>query len=232
MFDPREKTRYNSVMRRLVCAATWGEMRAYGDVPDEQEFSGRVVRRGEEGFLVSGVGIPCALATVLEAARRERPAHILNLGIAGAYPGTGLDIGDIVIGDSEVYGDIGFELPDPPGFQAAREATFGGFYRPPLPLAPWATASAGTSRGRGCTVNCCAGTLATGQRRAELFEAAFETMEGAAVAQAGAMLGIPVSEARAISNIAARRDMRPENIRRALDNLSAFFAQCREDAGA
>ncbi|MBV9848547.1 MAG: hypothetical protein JO250_02550, partial [Armatimonadetes bacterium] len=103
----------------------------------------------------------------------------------------------------------------------------GGWYATPFPLMPFA-AGRGAIIGRGCTVNACAGTEATGRRREELFGAAFETMEGAAVAQAGQMLGIPVAEVRAISNIAARRDMRPENIRRALDRLAAFFEQCRE----
>ena len=50
-------------------------------------------------------------------------------------------------------------------------------------------------------------------------ESGFESMEGAAVAQIGQRFGIPVSEIRAISNIASRRDMRPENIRLALTHL-------------
>ena len=219
-------------MQTLVCAATWSELRAYGQVPGEPEFRGGIVHRDEYGFLVTGVGIPCALATVLEVARRECPERILNLGIAGAYQNAGLTIGDIVIGDSDVYGDVGFELPHTPWFRSAREATFGDFYRDPLPLTPWASAPAETPRGRGCTVNACTGTPGTGRLRAELFQAVFETMEGAAVAQAGAQLGIPVSEVRAISNIAALRDMRPENIRYALDCLGAFFEQCRESGDA
>ncbi len=73
--------------------------------------------------------------------------------------------------------------------------------------------------GRGCTVNQCAGTEHTGLLRRQTFDAHFESMEGAAVAQAGQMFRIPVSEIRAISNIASTRDMQPDNIRLAIANL-------------
>ncbi len=122
-------------------------------------------RRGAAVCFFTGVGIPLgAGSTLLESAGRERPARILNIGIAGAYPGSGLSIGDIVMGTSEVYGDIGFELPESPGFQHVREAPGGSFYREPLPLAAFPEFS-GTATGRGCTVNACTGTDATGRLR-------------------------------------------------------------------
>ena len=192
----------------LICAATEEELRAYGRTP-----------HGGTHFLVTGVGIPLALASTLDALQRQRPARILNIGIAGAYPGSGLGIGDIVTADSEVYGDIGFELPQTPHFRPIHESPFGIAYQAPLPLIP----VPGLTVGRGCTVNACAGTDTTGLMRAALFGAIFETMEGAAVAHAGHLQGVPVSEVRAISNIAAHRDMRPENIRRALESLTRFF---------
>lgn len=197
----------------LVCAATLPELQAFGAL-------------GDEGVL-TGVGIPAALARMLEVGGQKRPARILNIGIAGAYPSSGLAIGDIVLGTSEVYGDIGLELPEAPGFQPAGEAPWGAFYREPLPLTRLRE-FAGARMGRGCTVNTCTGTLATGERREQLFDAHFETMEGAAVAQAGQILHIPVCEIRAISNIAARRDMQPENIQLALRRLRDYFQCCRE----
>ena len=198
----------------LVCAATPMELAAYSPAPT--------------GGLVTGAGIPRALAFVMETAHRERPDCILNIGIAGAYPGSGLWIGDIVIGASEVYGDVGLELPDAPGFQSAGETPWGAFYGQQLTLAQLPE-FAGAPVLPGCTVNQCTGTDETGRLRERLFCAAFETMEGAAVAHAGQLLGIPVMEIRAISNIAARRDMRPENIRLALDRLAAYFRQLREN---
>ena len=195
-------------MDTLVCAATPMELAAFHGSPTD--------------CLVTGPGIPCALASVLETARRERPHRILNIGIAGAYPSSGLGIGDIVIGASEVYGDIGLELPEEPGFQSAGETGWGAFYQKRLPLMQDAE-FAGAPVLPGCTVNQCTGTEATGRLRERLLGVAFETMEGAAVAQAGQILDIPVIEIRAISNIAARRDMQPDNIRLALGKLSAYL---------
>lgn len=211
----------------LVCAATVMELRAFVPALAEGDLTRGAVRQGDTFLLVTGVGIPAALATVLQTCLRERPARILNIGIAGAYPGSQLAIGDVVMGESEVYGDVGMELPAAPGFQPLRETPWGGFYTQPFPLcqdARWA----GASVAPGCTVNACTGTDETGRRRARLFGAGFETMEGAAVAQVGQALGVPVCEIRAVSNVAARRDMRPENIRLALHNLTDYLRHCRE----
>jgi len=201
----------------LVCAATEMELRAFGPRREEA---------GQDAFL-TGVGIPVALAQTLWVARRLRPARLLNIGIAGAYPGSGLSVGDIVIGTEEVYGDVGFEMPEEPGFRHIRESPWGASYQEPMGLTVFPE-FAGAREGRGCTVNVCTGTKATGRLRERLFDAAFETMEGAAVAQAGYILEVPVCEVRAISNIASDRDMRPENIRIALDALAAYFQECRK----
>ena len=210
-------------MERLVCAATWEELQTYGAVP-EQARDG-FAAQGDVGFLRTGVGIPLALATVLETARREQPQAILNIGIAGAYPGSGLALGDIVTAEREVYGDIGFEMPEPPCFRPIQVTPFGEEYLQHFFLVPWPQVPART----GCTVNTCTGTEATGRRREQQFQAAFETMEGAAVAQAGALLGIPVREVRAISNLAARRSISPATIRFALDRLTTFFDENSHD---
>jgi len=213
----------------LVCAATLGELQAFWAEGESYPLTEEALlaQSGGVTFLLTGVGIPYALGRLLPVAMRQRPAQILNIGIAGAYPGRGLQIGDVVLGVSEVYGDVGFELPNTPHFQPIRDAPFGGFYQPPLPLSTdWDGPT--LRQGRGCTVNACTGTAATGKRRAQVFEADFETMEGAAVAQIGQMLGIPVVEIRAISNLAARRDMRLENIALALSRLKHYFRACRE----
>lgn len=202
----------------LVCAATERELAAFG--PTGSSFL--------SSFL-TGVGIPLALSQTLAVAGRLRPQRILNIGITGAYPNSGLQIGDIVAGQSEVYGDVGFELPDAPGFRHIGESDWGAFYQRPLPLQQFAEFPA-PRLGSGCTVNTCTGTEAVGHLRETLFHATFETMEGAAVAQAGQILGIPVCEIRAISNFASTRDMRPENIRLALAALTAYFDSVRKNS--
>ena len=191
-----------------------------------QAFGPRSEEVGQDSFL-TGVGVPVALAQTLLIAGRLRPARILNIGIAGAYPGSGLAIGDIIVGTSEVYGDVGFELPEEPRFRHISESPWGAPYQEPVTLTVFPE-FAGAREGRGCTVNACTGTEATGRLRERLFGAAFETMEGAAVAYAAYRLFTPVCEIRAISNIASDRDMRPENIKLALDSLRSYLQQCRE----
>ena len=219
-------------MELLVCAATLFELTAFEIETATRkalDSEGRAAE-GTTGFLVTGVGIPAALAALMEFCTANKPQSILNIGIAGAYPQSGIVIGDIVLGVSEVYGDVGFELPEAPHFQSLAETPFAGtLYANPLPLAlapQWHCLALAPRLAKGCTVNVCTGTDATAALREQVFGVEFETMEGAAVAQAGLRLGVPVSEVRAISNIAAWRDMRPENIRLALERLRAYLRAC------
>jgi futalosine hydrolase len=208
----------------LTCAATGGELDAF---PRRDDSSPR-------HFVVSGVGIPATFAGLTHPA--ALPDLILNIGIAGAYPDTGIAIGDIVVADGEIYGDIGFELPDTDAFRSIVDSPFGDFYREPLPtvrppawsLADPTAVAFGVHVGRGCTVNSCTGTHATGVGRRDRFGVVFESMEGAAVAQIGQAWGVPVCEIRAISNIAGDRDMRLENIRLALANLRTYLEMCQK----
>jgi futalosine hydrolase len=189
----------------LVCAATPFELDTY---------------ESDAMCLVTGVGIPAVFEAFVNLP--DNPSAILNIGIAGAYPKTGLKIGDIVLATSEVYGDIGFELPNSPHFQSITDSPFGTFYESPFAATLWPH-SGEVATGRGCTVSTCTGTNALGILRRDTFDAQFETMEGAAVAQIARRLGVPFYEVRAISNIAAERDMRPENIKIALESLRKFF---------
>jgi futalosine hydrolase len=211
----------------LVCAATDFELDAYP--------------AGDPGTtrLLLGVGIPVALSAIADrlwsTGEHRSPGLIVNVGIAGAYPGTGIEIGDIVLAEREGYGDVGFELPEPPGFRSINDSPFGEFYAKPfdasLPDGWYLPNPLGAKYrvhlGKGSTVNSCTGTDATGAARRRLTGAAFETMEGAAVAQVAQQHGIPFCEIRAVSNVAARRDMRPENIRLALAHLRHYLAACR-----
>lgn len=220
----------------LICAATERELdpflRPLGIRLDEVGGPGGSARTRAHGtrlFAATGVGIPLTLARLPPLAAAHKPELIVNVGIAGAYPGSGLAIGDLVIGESECFGDLGMETPDEAGFLPLHTFPWAdGEYRQPLTLTvePWRAARSPMLRlGKGCTVNQCAGREETGLRRRKIFAAGFETMEGAAVALAGRESGIPVCQLRAISNIAATRDMRPENVALALDNLGAYMSR-------
>jgi futalosine hydrolase len=223
--------------RLLVCAATFEELRTW---PGEWgKLSALPSDQWEENgirYAVTGVGVPQTLGNLLPLLERHAPAFILNIGIAGAFPESGCVVGDIIIGSSERYGDIGMEEPEPGGEREGKTAAFvpltdvdtADFYLREMKLAAPASLIHRSKeytcrRGRGCTVNTCTGTAKTGTRRRELLQADFETMEGAAVAQAGALFRIPVVEIRCISNMASRRSMQEKNISRALLHLSSYL---------
>ncbi|WP_394794939.1 hypothetical protein [Armatimonas sp.] len=204
-------------MRLFVCAATAWELSAWGEVHESEEQESITLQ-------VTGVGAPATFAAL---SQRPEADLILAIGIAGAYRETGLEIGELVIGESEAWGDIGFALPEPPHFRPIQQSEFGGFYSQPQPL--WAPAWLPAKRGRGCTVHTCTGTEEQGALRRELFSAHFESMEGAAVAQLGQSWGIPVCEVRAISNMAAHRDMRPEHLSLAKERLTMFLKNLKSE---
>jgi futalosine hydrolase len=216
----------------LLCAATRMELDAclgpLGEAFDVLPAGPRpwTRRRGRVLLAVTGPGIPLTLARLLPLAAAERPSALVDIGIAGAYAGSGLSIGDLAAGESEQFGDLGMETPGPEAFLPIAGFPWSDpLYARPLPLSlePLGKAE-GLKRARGCTVNACTGTAATGARRRSRTGADFEAMEGAAAALAGAEAGVPVAEVRAISNLAADRDMRPEHIGAALRALGGFVS--------
>ncbi len=218
-----------SKSRILICAATLPELMTF---PIEADvFQQDTTRFHTELYdlLLTGVGIPATLVSSMNALNSLTPAMVVNIGIAGAYPASGYAIGDVVTGQTDVYGDIGMELPDEPNFMPLRDSPFGKqdhlkpFKLAHLSASPEHEAMYRVHAGKGCTVNACTGTVRTGNLRAMVFEADFETMEGAAVAHVCALKGVPCCEIRAISNMASHRDMQPANIRTALDNLRHYL---------
>ncbi len=232
---PKSKT-----IKLLVCAATQDEIRAFARDDDLwarplQSDGGSWWCGDDYAITVTQVGIPWTLVNLPHLLTMLSPAAVLNIGIAGAYPNSGLAIGDIVMAKTETIGDIGFELPEEPGFQHVSAARFGRFYgsHTMAMLPAFASGLDGRSvrTAAGCTVNMCTGTESTGLMREKLFGAEFESMEGAAVAMACEDAGILACEVRAISNFAADRDMRPENIKLAIQKLREHLLACRRREG-
>ena len=55
--------------------------------------------------IVTGVGQVNMAHALTLAIEQERPSGIIVVGIGGAYPGSGLEIGDVVCAESETFGD-------------------------------------------------------------------------------------------------------------------------------
>ena len=172
---------------------------------------------------------------------------IINLGVGGAYPGSGLKIGDIAVALREIYGDEGvisskgwknLKSIDIPLVQTGRKKYFNEF---PLDkkfaqkalgsIPPNPPQLSCESKKWGCRVKSgnfitVSSTTGTHKRAVELknrFNAICENMEGAAIAQVCVIYKIPMLEIRGISNIAGIRDKRQWNLKLASENCQKLL---------
>jgi futalosine hydrolase len=166
--------------------------------------------------LAAGMGKTNA-AHALTALLETRPVRgVVGFGIAGAYPGSGLQAGDVALATECVYGDDGVLAPG--GWMSIEGIGIplwtGCFNRFPVD-AGWvartraALEAAGTPVRTGpfVTVSACTGTDAlAAEMEARVPGALCEGMEGAALAHVAAMYGVPFIELRAVSNRVENRD--------------------------
>lgn len=178
-------------------------------------------------LVVTGVGKANAAGAVAQAIDASRHALVLNLGVAGALPGSQLEPTDSRIGRSSVFADEGLLADE--GF-----ADLGAMGFPPIPggsvsfaadpaalhalaeLAPLCEAIA--------TVSTCSGTNEGASEIVRRTGAQLEAMEGAAIATVCARLAIPFVEMRVVSNTTGARASQRWDLRAALDELSRLAA--------
>ena len=203
----------------VVAVATEAE-RPAGSLPERWE------------VLVTGVGkTGAAVAAALRLAKGD-VAAIVSFGVAGAYPTTGLDVGDVVVALATAVVDEGLETG----------SRFVPFAKPgmPVPAAAWTPTDAAlrdrllaagprsfrVSTGRIATVSVCAGMSRLAAERAALGAAA-EGMEGAAIAYAASMAGVPFAEVRGISNLCGPRDGAPFDLATAVAHAAEVLRGLR-----
>lgn len=170
-------------------------------VPTEQEsvcFAGMLPADAE--VVVSGVGMAATAASAARVAM-SRPDMMILAGIAGAYPESGVEVGDCVIVASERAADQG----------AFRDGGFVPLYVVDYKC-PYADETDALKKVGGCTVN------AAGASFTDSSGAAVENMEGAAFFAVCESLGVPFLEVRAVSNMTtgSRADWRMDEACRAL----------------
>ncbi len=175
--------------------------------------------------VMTGVGKVNAAAGVLEALDPARHGAVLSIGVAGALPGSGLQVGQVVAATSSVYADEGVETDggfltlDDIGFPAGPFS--GGVVPVDSGLLAW-LAPVADACGSVATVSTCSGT----DLRAAVVEqrtgAIAEAMEGAAIGHVLARRypGLPFGELRAISNRTGRREAQGWNLELGLQRLS------------
>jgi futalosine hydrolase len=186
----------------------------------------------------SGVGKANAAAAVSILLETLNPSMVIGTGVAGAFPQSGLTVGDLALATDEIYGDEGALTPQ--GFLDMKELGLALVQRSgrrlfntfPLdgstldlirPILTRYAAAAGCQLGVGpfVTVSTGSGTDASAREMASRTGGICENMEGAALAQICALYGASFIEIRGISNLTGDRDLSLWNVRK-----GAEAAQC------
>ncbi|ADY25776.1 futalosine nucleosidase [Deinococcus proteolyticus MRP] len=180
----------------------------------EAEFFGGLGCR----VVVSGVGPVAAALATAQATAARRPRLAVSAGIAGAFAPSGLRPGDLALSSRMIQADYGAELGSGPGAAfldlPALELTVGSL---PGQAAYGDFAAAGGTQalaqqlgagyGPMLTLNTVTGSRERAEELLRRFPGALtEGMEGAGVAHAAALAGVPALELRGISNFVGPRD--------------------------
>ncbi len=210
-------------MRVLVVTSVPAEAKAIGDGA-----AAAVV-------IISGIGRANAAAATTEAIVRDGPFDaVVNAGIAGMLPGSGLDLGEVVVASQCVYAEEG--LITPSGFAGVEALGFalGDFPGNAVPVDEGLLArlSQRWPAGPIATVATCSGTDDAAAAITQRTKAIAEAMEGAAVVHAARRLSVPAIELRSISNTTGDRDRQRWDLPRALAALGDAVPRALAALGA
>lgn len=181
---------------------------------------------------ICGIGKTNAAYGTTLLIERFSPDVIYIIGIGGAYPSSGLNIGDVVLAEKEIYGDEGLALKD--NFHTVREIGL-----PILRIGEtdyfnefqlWLPEKLQEEKNKGnfVTLSSCTGSLEKALVIEKKFNAVCENMEGAAVAHICMLYGITPAEIRGISNIIGDREavkLDRKDILKASENVQMFFME-------
>ncbi len=189
-----------------------------------------VVLDPRRSLLLTGVGKANAAGAVARVFNHARHAGVINLGVAGALPGSGLALCDAVLAGASVYADEGSENPDgyvdiarmgfapnvgvagaSPSVEIHGSSSLAELLKP-------LCARTGTI----ATVSTCSGTDGRAAEVVHRTRAIAEAMEGAAVGFTIARLtggAGRFAEVRVISNTTGTREGQVWNLREALGRL-------------
>lgn len=196
-------------------------------------------------YSISGLGKTNAAHCLTSLILRYSPSAVILFGVGGAYPGTGLGVGDVAVATKEVYADEGVLLEDGPHsleligiplLKAGRRKYFNEF--PLDALLSKRMLRAARSAGRRAeagvftTVSACTGTTRRAKELSSRFGAICENMEGAAAVHVCRLYGIPIVEVRGISNIVEARDISKWDIAKASESCQRTVIEFLKGLGS
>ncbi|TAN37567.1 MAG: futalosine hydrolase [Nitrospirae bacterium] len=175
-------------------------------------------------YAVSGLGKVNAAHAATLLITAHAPSLLINFGVGGAYPFSGIGVGDVALATGEIYVDEGVLLKDglktldEIGIPLVRSGRIRYYNEFPLHTGRQGkvidAALARSQRlfpefrvaaGPFATVSACSGTTKRGRELAKRFNVICENMEGGAVAQVCAIHKVPLIEVRGISNLVEDR---------------------------
>lgn len=188
-------------------------------------YQGRI-GKNRIALIISGIGKTSAASATTHIINKLSPHLLILFGVGGAYPLTGLSIGDIAVAEKEIYGDEGIIMKDGfhgldligiPVIKKGKKAIFNEFhlnrglldsvkryiYKP-------------FKSGNFITLSSITGTVDGAIRLARRYNAICENMEGAAVAHVCEIFRRDLIEIRGISNIVEDRDPSKWDIKTAI----------------
>jgi futalosine hydrolase len=171
-------------------------------------------------LLPAGVGKTNTAHALTALLEHHAVRGVLEVGVAGAYPGSGIEVGGVALASAEIYGDEGVDTPQgwlsTEGIGIPLHRTTAGRQFNRFPLDPVLVAKArarlaeegfSVAVGPFVTVSCCSGTTRRGLELAGRFGALCESMEGAAAAHVCTLYEVPFLEVRGVSNPVEDRDL-------------------------
>lgn len=187
------------------------------------EFRGRAGIRAEGWvWLECGIGKVNTALTLSAFSNEGFFSKALLFGIAGAYPGWNLQVGDVALASEEVQADLGLrEGLEAMGFAALELGDEQYHNRFPLdPAWTWELGKLLALSGKPfLTRDLVSESEGEAFDLSRQWRVGLENMEGAAFAQACLWLGYQGAEIRAISNMAGVRDKSQWDIKRAVQAL-------------
>ncbi|MFN3740120.1 MAG: futalosine hydrolase [Thermodesulfovibrionales bacterium] len=210
----------------------------------------RPVKKDHIIVYLSGPGMVNAAIAATKVIERFSPFLLISTGVCGAYKGSGLDIGDIAIADTEIYGDTGvkrgieFEdmrrlgLPILKKFSTITSTDQEIFNEIPIrniynqKILKYSEEMGLKARsGRFVTVTGITGDPEEACIMQRRWNAICENMEGAGVAHVALLHNIEFMEIRGVSNMAGDRDKRRWNLTLVSENCQRVLCRFIEEAG-
>ncbi|WP_036270553.1 futalosine hydrolase [Meiothermus rufus] len=191
-------------------------------------FHGRAGLRGEGWvWLESGIGKVNTAATLAAFAQGRRLKQVLLFGVGGAYPSSGLAIGDAALAEREIQADLGVREGGMKGLGFPSLVIDQHPYHNSFPLDPAFTNELKQRLGLPGKVFLTQDTVSETPGEAlalsRRWKADLENMEGAAFAQTCLWLGLVGAELRVVSNLAGIRDKAQWRIRQAIEVLESHI---------